>query len=302
MDLLATVDVALQQSLQNGTYSEHAVGADCVTQYKISTCIWAGHSPYCNEIVFANSPAYGKVLFLDREIQSAESDEALYHEHLVQPVLNATAGTPAKRVLIVGGGEGATAREVLKWPAAAVSEVVWVDIDGGLVDLCRRHMGWAGDEVYNDPRLTYHAQDIRAFLAEDASQYDIVILDLPDPDCTALVDGDDLDEYGSYLLYGRTFMNHVCAHMRGPRALVSHCGPIRPGGDMDGIRWMMGASADLGRGFPYHTVIPSFQGAWGFWMSVAPAPIGADFPASTMRVMDADAQTAAFLWPAFWKL
>lgn len=289
----------LMNALRDGCYAENAVSADNVTMYKIDSCHWAGSSPYCDEIVIAKSPIYGNVLFLDRELQSAQSDEALYHEHLVQPVMNATADVGEKRVLIVGGGEGATAREVLKWSPESVAEVTWVDIDGGLVELCRRHLGWAGDDVYNDPRLTYLPDDIRHFFSTDTTQYDVIILDLPDPDCDELKKRDE-DEYGNYLLYGHQFMSQVRNHLRGPRAVVSHCGPIRPG-ELDGIHWMMSAGG-FGNGFAYHTVIPSFQGAWGFWMSVAPQAFGASYPASQMRVMDNDAQTAAFLWPAYWKL
>ena len=297
--IMMDANTDLMLSLENGVYAEDAVSADNVTLYKIKNCIWAGRSPFCEEIVFANSPIYGKVLFLDREIQSAQSDEALYHEHLVQPVMNATADVARKRVLIIGGGEGATAREVLKWSSDSVAEVVWVDIDGGLVELCRRHLGWAGDDVYNDPRLTYHAEDIRHFFARDDSQFDVIIMDLPDPDCDMLAQTDD-DEYGNYSLYGYQFMAQLRIHLRGPRAVVSHCGPIRPG-ELDGVRWMLNAGG-FGHGFPYHTVIPSFQGSWGFWMSVAPRSLAGDFPKDKMRIMDGDAQTAAFLWPAFWKL
>jgi spermidine synthase len=299
MDSIMEVNTELIHSLQDGVYVENAVSADNITLYKVKDCIWAGRSAFCDEIVIANSPVYGKVLFLDKEIQSAESDEALYHTHLVHPVLNATAGVSGKRVLIVGGGEGATAREVLKWPAESVREVVWVDIDGGLVELCRRHLGWADDSVYNDPRLTYHSEDIRSFFARDESCYDVIILDLPDPDCDELKVS-DLDDYGSYALYGHEFMAQVRAHLCGPYALVSHCGPIRPG-ELDGIHWMTN-TAGLGKGFPYHTVIPSFQGSWGFWMSVPPAPLVANFPITAAHVMDSDAQTAAFLWPKYWKL
>lgn len=297
--MMMTANPELMFSLENNTYAENAVSADNVTMYKIDKCYWAGSSPYCEEIVIAKSPIYGKVLFLDHELQSAESDEALYHEHLVQPVMNATSDVDGKRVLIVGGGEGATAREVLKWSPESVKEVVWVDIDGGLVDLCRRHLGWVDDEVYNDPRLTYHAADIRSFFASDASQYDVIIMDLPDPDCEELAKCDE-DEYGNYLLYGHQFMSQVRNHLRGPRAVVSHCGPIRPG-EMEGLHWMNKAGG-FGNGFAYHTIIPSFQGAWGFWMSISPRTISPSYPASKMHVMDGDAQTAAFLWPAFWKL
>lgn len=279
-------------------YAEDAVSADNVTLYKVDDCIWAGSSPYCSEIVIAASPIYGKTLFLDREIQSAESDEALYHEHLVHPVMNAMSGTAHKRVLIVGGGEGATAREVLKWNPDFVSHVDWVDIDGGLVDLCRRHLGWADDSVYNDPRLNYYAEDIRTFLAEcGETKYDIIILDLPDPDCDTLEHTDN-DQFGNYMLYGKQFLDILRNHMTPSGGLVTHCGPIRPG-ELDGIQWMQ-KQAGFGTGHPYHTIMPSFQGQWGFWMNIAPKPMNSIAP--NMRIMDDGAQGAAFLWPAYWKL
>ena len=290
------LDLINSLNSSDAVYAEDAVSADNITLYKINKCMWAGRSPFCEEIIIGQSPIYGKVLFLDHEIQSAQSDEALYHEHLVHPVLNATADTPNKRVLIIGGGEGATAREVLKWSCESVKSVDWVDIDGGLVELCRRHLCWADDKVYNDPRLTYYSEDIRTFLDAGHQAYDVIIMDLPDPDCEEL-SKTDFDKYGNYMLYGKQFMAHLHRHLCGPRAIVSHCGPIRPG-EMDGIHWMESIE---GKGFPFHTVIPSFQGSWGFWMNVEPRPFHSSFPTSEMRIMDHDAQTAAFLWPAFWK-
>jgi len=277
-------------------YAEDAVSADNVTLYKLDDCIWAGSSPYCSESVLGVSPIYGKTLFLYREIQSAESDEALYHEHLVQPIMNSTSGIAHKRVLIVGGGEGATAREVLKWSSEFVSDIDWVDIDGGLVDLCRRHLGWADDSVYNDPRLKYYAEDIRTFLRRCETKYDIIILDLPDPDCDEL-ERTDTDEYGNYMLYGKQFLEIIRSHMTPSGALVTHCGPIRPG-ELEGIEWMA-SRAGFGKGYPYHTIIPSFQGQWGFWMSVPPRPL---VNIQKMRIMDDGAQGAAFLWPSYWSL
>jgi len=295
----AIVDSELIQSLKNSSYMETACSAETASVYRIDHALWAGKT-FCSETVIAVSPEFGKVLFLDKEIQSAESDEAIYHEHLIHPVMNAMG--QGLRVLIVGGGEGATAREVLKW--SSVAHVDWVDIDIPLVELCRRHLGWADDAVYNDPRLNYVGADIRHFLRSCSDVYDVIVLDLPDP---------DVDTLGTYMvenlvdypLYGTLFWQTLRRVLREGGAIVSHVGPIRPGGDAyerrEGLAWVqdMAEKAGLGRGFPYHVGIPSFMGEWGFWMSVAPREDVSGLPTG-LRVMDADTQRVAFTWPRYW--
>jgi spermidine synthase len=175
--------------------------------------------------------------------------------------------------------------------------VDWVDIDGPLVDLCRRYLSWASDDVYNDSRLTYHAADIREFLRDTNRMYDVIILDLPDPDVDELRDGDD------GLLYSKQFWQGLLDHRKPFGAIVSHAGPIAPGGDPDvrraGLSWIQSVSEHLGdgRGYPYHVTIPSFQGDWGFWMSVP--PVDTEFPQG-LAVMDTDTQRYAFTWPRYW--
>ena len=301
---MATIDTNLMASLKGSQFAEEACSADTTSMYPLTDCYWAGRSAIC-DIVIAQSPAFGKILFLDKEIQSAESDEALYHEHLIHPIMNSRIAMKNKRVLIVGGGEGATAREVLKWPADSVAQVDWVDIDGDLVDLCRQHLAWADDTVYNDPRLKFYAQDIRVFLhnACDAI-YDVIVLDLPDPDTDALLEANKTDDVLTCQLYSRTFWNMLKAHLSPSGAIVSHAGPISPGGDESqrraGLAWIRTAASDagLGAGYPYQVTIPSFQGSWGFWMSVPPNPI-ISFP-NGLRVMDEITQALAFTWPAYW--
>ena len=298
---MASVNIELMSSLAGSRFMESACSADTISMYSIDKCYWAGQTPTC-QVVIAKSPIYGKVLFLDQEIQSAESDEAIYHEHLVHPVLAATDHIPNKNVLIVGGGEGATAREVLKW--SSVSHVDWIDIDGPLVDLCRRHLCWADDSVYNDSRLVYKAQDIRIFLAASTMKYDVIILDLPDPDVDVLR-GSTM-EHGpvDYPLYGRYFWQVIREHLTENGAITTHVGPIMPGGDPDerrpGLQWVQEVSSEagLGQGHSYHVTIPSFQGDWGFWMSIPPSthPI---FP-TCLIVMDSDTQKYAFTWPHYW--
>lgn len=293
---MAQIDTEFMSSLTNGVFAESACSSDTTSVYSIDRCYWAGTTPTC-QVVIAHSPVYGNVLFLDQEIQSSESDEAIYHEHLVHPVMATKAHIQGKHILIVGGGEGATCREVLKWDS--IDSVDWVDIDGPLVDLCRRHLSWADDNVYNDPRVAYYPQDIRTFLETTNKIYDVIILDLPDPDVEALTACSD-----EFMLYGPKFWNALYEHMDHDCVIVSHAGPIAPGGDpavrRAGLNWLQEQSVSSGRGpgHAYHVNIPSFQGEWGFWMSCAPRE-HADWP-SGLAVMDSDTQRYAFTWPRYW--
>ncbi|MEM2757695.1 MAG: spermidine synthase, partial [Sulfolobales archaeon] len=91
---------------------------------------------------------FGKALILDGLIQSSQADEFVYHESLVHPAL-LTHPNP-KKVLIIGGGEGAALREVLKHPT--VTNAVMVDIDGELVELSKRYLEEMHNGSFNDPR------------------------------------------------------------------------------------------------------------------------------------------------------
>lgn len=292
------LDESLMLQCTNTGFVESACSADTRSIYNLTRCYWAGRSEFC-QIVIGESPVYGKILFLDNEVQSSQYDEQIYHEFLVHPVLNAKANDTGKRILIVGGGEGATAREVLKWPQESVAHVDWVDIDVGLCELCRRYMKYADDSVYNDVRLHYYGEDIRAFLEKDVGMYDIIILDLPDPDIDALCMSDELDE-----LYGSKFWIRLMKHLRAKGAIVSHTGPVAPGKNgaetRSGLHWIetISKKCGTGPGTAYHVCIPSFQGEWGFWMSIAPGNVS-NFPTG-LRVMNMETQTHAFQWPTYW--
>ena len=277
---------------RTGRFTESACTSETQSVYGITDVYWAGKTPFCASVVIAENPTHGRVLFMDNEIQSAQYDEAIYHEHLVHPILNSLSHIPEKRVLVIGGGEGATAREVLKWNAHDVAHVDWVDIDGGLVELCKTHMKYAPDHMYDDKRLTYYAADARIFLKE-CVRYDVVILDLPDPDL------DDVRDDPS-ALYGPAFWELLKPH----GAIVSHTGPVIPGGrdeerraGLTHIKKMASAHGFDG-GSSYHATIPSFQNVWGFWMSTHPSH-HSEFPISCV-VMDSIAQRQAFTWPQYW--
>ena len=238
--------------------------SDTQTSYPVTSVVWSGKTAFCDSVVFADSPTYGRMLFLDGELQSAAADEAIYHESLVHPVMashsSVASDSPSKRVLVVGGGEGATVREVLKW--STVSEVIWVDIDVELVKMCREYLRWA-PAVYDDPRVRFIGKDIREVL-DGLGTFDVIILDLPDPD------GDT--EY----LYSDSFWKDLATALRMDGRIVTHVGPVRPFGPIGLGLERVWDSAQAARFEPwiwgfYSTVIPSFQGSWGFWITGPPS-------------------------------
>jgi spermidine synthase len=243
--------------------------SDARTAYQL-TPVWQGSTKF-QDVLIGDSPVYGRMMFLDGELQSASADEHIYHETLVHPAM--TMGPEGARVLVVGGGEGATVREVLKWSPASVD---WVDIDGELVDLCREHLGWAPSEVYEAANVKYYAEDIEKVLPSLGS-YDVIILDLPDPD------GD------TGYLYSALFWWGITKHLAADGVVVSHCGPVRPyGGIGNGYKRIHKAIGSVGWNLFYHVGIPSFQGEWGFYMfrRSAPGPVQERELPPELRVVD----------------
>jgi spermidine synthase len=248
--------------------------SDARTIYPVVGRVWSGRTAF-QAVEIADSPTYGRLLFLDGELQSAAADEKVYHEALVHPAMTAAAARPnggagagGLRVLVVGGGEGATVREVLRW--SCVERVDWVDIDGELVALCEEHLRWAPG-VRGDPRVRFFAEDVMVAVPRLGETYDVVILDLPDPD----------GETGA--LYSAEFWAMIREHLRSDGGrLVTHCGPVRPFGSVgEGFQrvWSAAQAGDIEAavsGF-YHIGIPSFQGEWGFWMMATGAERGRPF-------------------------
>lgn len=123
-------------------------------------------------------PKWGVACYMDNSIQSCTMDERFYHESLVHPVMS-TVQTP-KRVCIIGGGEGATAREVLKFPG--VEHIDMYEWDKDVVTLFReKYPQWAKG-AWSDSRLHLHYDDIFNIITTTPSQkYDVIIIDLFEP-------------------------------------------------------------------------------------------------------------------------
>ncbi len=162
-----------------GTVIVQGIGKNSLMVVKTRALITIKRSPF-QEIIVADVEDFGKALVLDGYLQSTTSDEFIYHESLVHPAM--VLHPNPRRVLIIGGGEGATLREVLKH--STVEEAFMVDIDKDVVELAKEYLPEMHQGSFFDKRARVVIEDGKRFVEkeyEKGAQYDVVILDLTDP-------------------------------------------------------------------------------------------------------------------------
>jgi spermidine synthase len=126
--------------------------------------------------VFENG-TFGRVLTLDDVVQTTEGDNFIYHEMMTHvPII---AHGAARRVLIIGGGDGGMAREVLRHDT--VEHVTMVEIDAGVVDFSGEYLPMLSRGAFDDARLELVIADGAGFIRRTAGGYDIIIVDSTDP-------------------------------------------------------------------------------------------------------------------------
>ncbi len=225
---------------------------------------------YEDEIIFSETTPYQQVtvtrfrdrvrLFLDHSIQFDSFDEYRYHETLVHPAM--AQASRREDILILGGGDGMAAREVLRW--ADVERVTLVDLDPKVTEIFRRNDDLAAlnNGALRDSRVTVKNGDAWQFVEHETAQFDVIIIDLPDPKNLALSK-----------LYSRAFYSLLMERLSPRGVMVTQAGspfyareafwsvratlaaarnPVRPGAQL----WTL----------PYHAYVPSF-GDWGFVMA-----------------------------------
>jgi spermidine synthase len=129
------------------------------------------------KIELVDTDEFGKVLLLDDITQTAEKNDYMYHEPMVHPAM--CCHPKPRNVLVVGGGDGGIAREVLKHPA--VKRVELAELDEGVVRFSRKYLGGVHDDCYDDPRVNVNIADGRKFTEERPGEFDVVIMDMTDP-------------------------------------------------------------------------------------------------------------------------
>ncbi len=127
-------------------------------------------------VIFENA-RMGRVMALDGVIQTTEADEFIYHEMLTHvPIL---AHGLARRVLIIGGGDGGMLREVRKHHG--VDSITLVEVDGAVVDICREFLPNHSCGAYEDPRLNLVIDSGMSFVSTTDEKFDVIISDSTDP-------------------------------------------------------------------------------------------------------------------------
>ena len=202
------------------------------------------------DVDILESHSMGTLLVLDGKIQSAEFDEYVYHEALVHPVM--VAHPNPRRILILGGGEGATLREVLKH--GCVRRAVMVDLDEELVRLCKKHLKKWHCGAFDDRRARLVFDDATKFAATSKDTFDVIITDISDPEANSPATS----------CYTREFYGDLKKRLAPGGIFVTQATEIFLDGD--GIHSVLNNTARcvFGNAESYGEFIPSFTSLWGF--------------------------------------
>ena len=239
-------------------------------------------TPYQRVVITQNQQNNDHRLYIDGHIQFSSRDEHRYHEALVHPIL-AAAGS-RENILILGGGDGLAAREVLKYPD--VQHVDLVDIDPAISRLAQElpilRKLTAGS--FDDPRLNLHHQDAFIFINQPGRLYDRVIIDMPDPHNEVL-----------NKLYSREFYTMIKRRMKPTALVVSQSSS--PFFTRRTFWCIENTLANVfGQTESYQVTIPSF-GVWGFNVAGNSLPDIAELELDVAtRYLDSDVMAAALVF------
>lgn len=234
---------------EEGIYFAEKFTDYIVRNIKVEKLYHQGMTKYQFVQIFTNQ-VLGKTLFLDRKIQSAAIDEFIYHEALVHPAL-LTHPNP-RRVLIIGGGEGATLREVLRHDC--VRNATMVDIDRELIRLCREHLPEWSAGAFSDPRSKIVYRDALKYVQACQQKFDLVISDLTEP----------IEEGPSIPLFSEGFFKDISRILTDDGVFVLQAGSA----DLVYNQFYVSCHRTLKQVFrivrPYWAFVFSFASPWGF--------------------------------------
>ena len=192
------------------------------------------------ECLIFDNPVYGRVLVLDGIVQLSTSDEYIYHEMLVHPVMFAHPNP--RRVVIIGGGDGGTLREVLRHDP---EEVVMIDIDEEFVKIAAEHLPSLSNGAFQDPRVRLLCEDASQALKQYEDLFDVAIIDCND----AIGTSEILFEDDFYATVSRALKTDgLCAVQTGSALDLDFLDQTR-----ERIQRQLGATADFRMTIPvYH--------------------------------------------------
>ncbi|HEY0523407.1 MAG TPA: hypothetical protein VGD08_08455 [Stellaceae bacterium] len=266
----AAAAVPLAKKSQNQDWFEEAGSWGERHQFLVTKTLFRGRTRF-QDVAIIETAEYDKMLVIDGAPQSAEYDEYVYHESLVHPAM-AMHPNP-RRVLVIGGGEGATIREALRH--TTVERVVMIDIDEELVGLCRRLMPEWHRGAFDDPRLDLRHCDGLAYMRDSTDQYDVVIVDVCD-------EGDD---NAAAPIYSAKFYASVKARLAPGGIAVIQAMELTVG-ETDGHAAIRRKLNPLFRRVQsYAAFVPSFWCDWSFIMAGDDLPAALPAPEALDRVL-----------------
>ncbi len=154
---------------------------DIALTFRASSPLACIQTPY-QQIEVRDTPAFGRVFRLDGCLMSSEADEFFYHENLIHPA--AVSHPNPRKALVIGGGDGGSVRQLLKYPG--IERIVLAEIDGVVIDVALQHFAAIHHGALHDPRVDIQIGDGLAYLANSQEQFDLIVLDLTDPQGCAL--------------------------------------------------------------------------------------------------------------------
>ena len=224
----------------------------------------ADSSLYADQVIFSRNTRYQRIvltrwkddlrLFLSSHLQFSSRDEYRYHEALVHPGLSAVPG--ARRVLVLGGGDGLALREILKYPS--VESITLVDLDPEMTNLFSTHPMLTplnGGSLTN-PKVRLIHEDAFPWLDSNSGIFDFAVVDFPDP-----------TNYSLGKLYTTAFYRLLARHLsaRGLAAIQSTSPLFARQSYWCIVETLRKAGL---RTYPYHVYVPSF-GEWGYVLATS---------------------------------
>ncbi|WP_439031572.1 polyamine aminopropyltransferase [Gordonia terrae] len=243
----------------------------------------AERSAYQDIVITENRSGAGvdTRLYLNGDLQFASADEHRYHEALVHPAMSGSH----KSVLVLGGGDGLALREVLSYPDAG--QVTLVELDPEMIRLARQdeRLVALNRGSMTNPRAEVVAADAFTWLRGTDRRFDVIIVDMPDPDDSATAK-----------LYSTEFYTLVRAHLApGGRTVVQAGSPYFAPKSFWCIASTMRAAGLTAT--PYHVDVPAF-GDWGFHLAGAEGPVTPTVDApGPLRFLGPEQLTAATVFP-----
>ena len=165
----------MEQPTQLDLWVEENIRNVYQQRYRVLETLFSDQSEY-QKVDIIHTAGHGKMLFIDGMAMISERDEFIYHDMITHVPLFVHPNP--NRVLIIGGGDGGTAREVLRHER--VSSCWMIEIDGMVVEACKQHIPLTA-QAFDNPKLKLMIEDGVKFMAETNEKFDVIIIDSTDP-------------------------------------------------------------------------------------------------------------------------